>query len=73
MKISEVPEFSILPYTQNRKLGISQSFIFFKFLVVCKTRIQKYDLKEKTLSLQCGLRRKNVHFRGLQVFNFVNT
>ena len=25
---------------------------------------------EKTLTLQCGLRRKNVHFRGFRVFDF---
>ena len=55
-KIFEVSEFSILPCTQNFS-EISESFILIKFLVVSKTQNQQYDLKEKTLTLQCGLRR----------------
>ena len=33
---------------------ISESFILIKFLVVYKPQNQKYDLKEKTLTLQSG-------------------
>ena len=68
--ISEVSKFSICPVPKIENSEISESFILIKFLVVCKTQNQKYDLKEKTLILQCGLRRKNVHFRGFQAFNF---
>ena len=36
-KISEVSEFSILHYTQNRKLGISESVILLQILAVVVT------------------------------------
>ena len=65
--ISEISEFSILSYSQNGKLGNLGKFFLLKFLVVCETQNQKNDQKEKTLTLRCGLRRKNVHFR---VFDF---
>ena len=68
--ISKVSEFLILSYTQHRKLGNLGKFYLLKFLVVCETQNQKSDLKEKTLSLPCGLRRKNVHFRDFRVFDF---
>ena len=45
MSISEVSKFSILPYTQNRKLGISESFLLLKFLVVYETQNRKTDWK----------------------------
>ena len=62
-KVSEVSEFSILAYTQNRKLGNLGKFHLLKFLVICKTQNKKKnDLKEKTLTLRYGLRRKNVNF-----------
>ena len=67
---SEVSEFSILAYTQNRKLGNLGKFYLLKFLVVYETQNQKNDLKEKTLTLRCGLRRKNVNFRDFRVFDF---
>ena len=62
--------FRICPIPKMENSEISESFILIKFLVVYKTQNQKYDLKEKTFTLQCGLRRKNVHFRGFQVFDF---
>ena len=68
--ISEVSEFSILAYPQNRKLGNLGKFYLLKFLVVYGTQNQKNDLKEKTSTLRCGLRRKNVCFRDFRVFNF---
>ena len=62
-KNCEASEFSILDYTQNRKLGNLGKPYLPKFLVVHGTQNQKIDLKEKTLTLRCGLRRKNVYFR----------
>ena len=56
--------------TQNRKLGNLGKFHLLKFLVVYETQNQKNDLKEKTLTLRCGLRRKNVNFRDFRVFDF---
>ena len=61
--MSEVSEFSILAYTQNRKLGNLRKFYLLKFFVVYETQNRKNDLEEKTLTLRCGLRRKNIHFR----------
>ena len=69
-KKSEVSEFSILAYTHNRKLGNLGKFYLLKFLVVNGTQNQKIDLKEKTLTLWCGVRRKKVHFRDFRVFDF---
>ena len=65
--ISEDSEFSIWPCTQNRK---PRKFYLLKFLVVYETQNKKNDLEEKTFTLRCGLRRKNVLFRGFQVFDF---
>ena len=45
--ISEVLEFLILAYTQNRKLGNLGKFYLLKFLVVYETRNKKNNLKEK--------------------------
>ena len=45
--ISEVLEFLILAYTQNRKLGNLGKFYLLKFLVVYETRNKKINLKEK--------------------------
>ena len=65
MPFSEVSEFLILSYIYPKsKTLTSRNFILITFLVVYKT--QKYDLEEKTLISQCGLRRKNVHFRGFR-------
>ena len=56
-----------IPKFEN--LGISESFLLLKFLVVHETQNLKTDwkmttLKKKTLTLWCGLRRKNIHFWG---------
>ena len=65
------PSFAVYPKWKTRK---SPKVLFLiKFLVVYKTQNQKYDLTEKTLTLQCGLRRKNVNFRGFQVFDFAQS
>ena len=40
------------------------------FLVDFETGNRKNDLKKKTLSLRCGLRRKDAHFLGFWVFDF---
>ena len=63
-------EFWILVYTQNRKLGNLGKFYLLKFLVVYETQNEKNDLKEKTLTLRCRLRRKNVYFQDFRVFGF---
>ena len=44
-KISEVSEFSILLYTQNRNSEISESFILLQFLVVYETQDPKSKKK----------------------------
>ena len=43
-KISEVSEFSILPYTQNWKLGNLGKFYLLTFLIVYETQNQNNDL-----------------------------
>ena len=68
--ISQVSEFSILAYTQNRKLRILGKFYLLKFLVVYETQNQKNELKQKTFTLRCGLRKKKVNFRDFRVFDF---
>ena len=56
-KFSRFPSFRFCPVPKIENSEISESFILIKFLVVSKTQNQQYDLKEKTLTLQCGLRR----------------
>ena len=68
--ISEVFEFSILACTQNRQLGNLGKFYLLKYLVVYETQNQTNNLKEKTLTLRWGLRRKNVNFQDFRVFDF---
>ena len=65
------PSFALYPKSKTRK-SLKVLFLI-KFLVVYKTQNQKYDLTEKTLTLQCGLRRKYVNFRGFQVFDFAQS
>ena len=55
--VPEVSKFSILVYTQNRKLGNLGKFYLLKFLVIYETQNQKNDLKEKTSTLWYGFRR----------------
>ena len=61
------PSFRFCPIPKIENLEISESFILPNFLVVYETSNRKYDLKEKTLTLQCGLKRKSAHFRGFRV------
>ena len=68
--ISEVSEFSILAYTQNRKLGNLGKFYLLKFLIVYGTQNKKNDLKEKTFNFTIWFEKKNVHFRDFRVFDF---
>ena len=62
-----VIDFGIYPKWKLRNL---RKFYLLEFLVAYGTQNQKIDLKEKTVTLRCGLRRKNVHFRDLRVFDF---
>ena len=64
--------FRFCPLPQIKNSEILESFLLPKFLVVYETQNLKTenDPKYKTLTLGCGLRRKNAHFRGFQVFNF---
>ena len=71
--IPEVYEFSILLFTQNRKLKNLGKFSFtsiFAAIWNSKSKNRKSDLEEITLTLRCGLRRKNAYFRSFQVFDF---
>ena len=43
--VSEVSEFSILPYTQIENSKISESFLLLRFLVVYETQNLKTDWK----------------------------
>ena len=67
-------EFSILPYTQNRKRGNLGKFSFtWIFGSISKTKSKnwlKMTQNKKQLTLSCGLRRNNAHFRGFRVFDF---
>ena len=59
------PSFRFCPIPKIKNLQISESFILLKFLVIYEIQNQKDEIKEKTFTLRYGLRRKNVHFRGL--------
>ena len=45
VKICEVSEFFIWPYTQNRKLGNLENFFYFKFDSCCNLRCKNDKLK----------------------------
>ena len=61
------PSFRFCPRPKIENSEIWEGFILFKFSVAYETQNRKNNLKEKTLFLRCGLRRKNVHFRGFRV------
>ena len=69
-KKKQLPRFLSFRFWPIPKIGNLGMFYLLKFLVVYETQNQKNDLKEKTLTLRCGLRRKNVHFRDFRVFDF---
>ena len=61
MPNSEVSKFSILPYTQHKNLENLGKFSFTStFCIIWNSKSNKWknDLKEKTLTLWCCLRRK---------------
>ena len=73
VKISEVSEFSILPYTQNRNLGNLGNFSFISnFDSCCKLRCKNNKKLTKTKTEMSGyaFRRKSENFRGFRVFDF---
>ena len=70
---SKISKFSVLPYTQNEKLGNLGKFSFtsdFGSIWNSKFKNRENDLEEKALTLRCGLRRKYAHFGSSQVFDF---
>ena len=73
VEIFEVSEFSILPYTQNWKLGNLGKFSFTSdFDISRNLRFKnKNELKQILSRLENCLRRKNENFWGFGVFNFV--
>ena len=73
-KIPEIPEFSILSYTQNRKLGNLGKFSFTSnFDSSCNLRFKNNKKISETKSYRSGhtSRRKIENSRGFQVFDFV--
>ena len=57
------PSSQFCPKPKIENSEISESFTLLKVLVVYETQNLKNDLNEKkTLTLRCGLRRKNAHF-----------
>ena len=66
-KISEVSEFSILPYTQNRKLGNLGKLSFTSNFDSCSNLRRKNDktlIDTKTSRSRYAFRRKKENFRG---------
>ena len=73
-KISEISEFSILSYTQNRKLGNLGKFSFTSNFdsscnLRCKNNKKISETKSSRSSYASG--RKKENFRGFRVFDFV--
>ena len=62
--------FRFCPVLKIENSEISKSLILLKILAVYETQNRKNYLKERPLTLRCSLRRKNVNFRGFQVFDF---
>ena len=74
IKISEVSEFSILPYTQNWKLGnLGKSYFTSNFDSWFNLRIRnaKDELRQKLKGQDMLLEENEWNFRGFQVFDFV--
>ena len=71
-KISEISEFSILPYTQNRKLGnLGKCSFTSNFDSSCNLRFRnnKNELRQ-TLKGQGVLLEEKKNFRDFRVFDF---
>ena len=72
IKMSGVSEFSILLYTQNRKLGNLGEFYFtstFSSIWNPRSKNHKKTWDKRNITLWCGLIRKYEHFRGFGVFD----
>ena len=70
--ISEVSEFSILLYTQNRKLGNLVKCSFTSNFDNCynlRFRINKNELRQN-LKVIKWIKKKKEYFRGFRVFDF---
>ena len=72
IKISEISKFSILLYTQNRKLGNLGKFYFTTTFSSIWNQDQKpkKNLKQKNITLWCSLRRKIWKFPRFPSFRF---
>ena len=73
MKISEVSEFSILHYTQNRKLGNLRNMSLrsnsdFSYNSIVKN--EKNMTLAKNWKVPIRIKSKNKNFRDFRVFNF---
>ena len=73
-KLSEISDFSILTYTQNRKLGNLGKFYFTSNFdsscnLRCKNNKKISETKSSRSSYASG--RKKENFRGFRVFDFV--
>ena len=72
-KNSEVSEFSILSYTQNRKLGNLGKCSFTSIFDNCcnlRFRNDKNELRQKLKGRDMLLEEKKENFRGFRVFDF---
>ena len=72
IKMSEVSEFSILLYTQNRKLGnLGECYFTSTFSSIWNPRSKnhKKTRDKRNITLWCGLIRKYENFRGFRVFD----
>ena len=73
VKISEISEFSILPYTQNRKLGnLGKCSFTSNFHSSCNLRFRndKNELTQKLKGEDMLLVEKKKNFRDFRVFDF---
>ena len=66
-KIPKKRIYNVEMWFNKKKKTISEVL---EFSILSWTQNQKTDLKEWPLTLRCSLRRKNVNFRGFQVFDF---
>ena len=60
--------FALYPKSKTQKSGKVLSYLNFWYYMELK--IEKDDLKEKTLTLRCGLRRKKIQFSRFPGFRF---
>ena len=65
--VKEKRKSNVAMWFNKKKKTISEVL---EFSILSWTQNQKTDLKEWPLTLRCSLRRKNVNFRGFQIFDF---